>query len=220
MSKLVCKHCKTELTLDNIKNIEFGRVYEMAELGEMDEEVAYIRCSKCDNITEADSGTGYTLHYNIINARQIELLNNANKLYDFEDIRDLLDNLSDTDKEKVKDCQFNVFEQSPDDDSSDVYYYITIFKDDTEIGKITMYYNSSTTWDLETNNKIKYGEPSYSYTMELNKEQSSNEKDYIECPNCRNKILGKYWLNINGIITMVITRRIYTLENVQYVVRR
>ena len=55
MSKLVCKHCKTELTLNNIKDIEFGRIYEMTELGEMDKEVAYIRCSKCGicrNITK------------------------------------------------------------------------------------------------------------------------------------------------------------------------
>ena len=196
MSKLVCKHCKTELTLNNIKDIEFGRVYETTELGEMDEEVAYIKCSKCGNITETDNETGHSLRTNLINARQIELLNNANKLYDFEDIRDLLDNLSDSDKEKIKDCQFKVFEDCPDDDSGDVYDHITIFKDGTEIGKITMYYNSSTTWDLETNNEIKYGEPSYSYTMELNKEQSSNEKDYIECTKCHNKILGKYWLNV------------------------
>ena len=33
----------------------------------------------------------------------------------------------------------------------------------------------------------------------LNEEQPSNEKDYIECPKCHNKILGKYWLNVKHI---------------------
>ena len=67
MSKLVCKHCKTELTLNNIKDIEFGRIYEMTELGEMDKEVAYIKCSKCGNITETDNETGHSLRTNLIN---------------------------------------------------------------------------------------------------------------------------------------------------------
>ena len=193
MNKLVCKHCKTELTLNNIKDIEFGRICEMTELGEMDKEVAYIKCSKCGNITETDNETGHSLRTNLINMWRMY---HYDILYNFRDIEDLLNNLSDSDKERIKDYQFKVFEDCTDDDSGDVYYYITIFKDDTEIGKITMYCNSSTTWDLETNNEIKYGEPSYSYTMELNKEQSSNEKDYIECPKCHNKILGNYWLNI------------------------
>lgn len=194
MSKLVCKHCKTELTLNNIKDIEFGRVYKTTELGEMDEEVAYIKCSKCDNITETDSETGYTLHYNLINARQIELLNNANKLYDFEDVRDLLDNLSDSDKEKVKDCQFKVFEQSPDDDSGNVYDHITIFKDGTEIGKIDMMCYLNTPHDIENTEELIFGELSYSYSYKM--KLNNSQEHHIECPNCHNKILGKYWLNV------------------------
>ena len=186
MNKLVCNHCKNELTVENIKNITFGRVYETTEFGIRDREVAFVWCNNCGESSMIEEHIGY----------ELELDLEKTKKYTFKEVEYLLKNLSNIDKEKVRDCKFRISESYPDDDSGDVYYYITIFKDDTEIGKITMYCNSSTTWDLETNNEIKYGEPSYSYTMELNEEQSSNEKDYIECPNCHNKILGNYWLNV------------------------
>lgn len=186
MTNLICNHCKNELTVENIKNITFGRVYETTEFGIRDREVAFVWCNNCGESSMIEEHIGY----------ELELDLGKTKKYTFKEVEYLLKNLSNIDKEKVRDCKFRISESYPDDDSGDVYYYITIFKDDTEIGKITMYCNSSTTWDLETNNEIKYGEPSYSYTMELNKEQSSNEKDYIECPKCHNKILGNYWLNI------------------------
>ena len=199
MNKLICKYCKTELTLNNIKDIEFGRTYEMTELGEMDKDVAYIECSKCGNITETDNETGHSLRVNLINMWRIY---NYDILYDFEDIGDLLDNLSDSDKEKIKDCEFKLFQQCPDDDSGDVYYYIKIFKDDTEIGTIDMDFHSNKWFnamngEIETLDREEY----YTYTMKLSgdKEEKlldSDNKHHIECPNCHNKILGKYWLNV------------------------
>lgn len=191
MSKLVCKHCKTELTLNNIKDIEFGRIYEMTELGEMDKEVAYIKCSKCGNITETDSETGHSLRTNLINMRRMY---NYDILYNFRDIEDLLNNLSDSDKEKIKDCQFKVFEDCPDDDSGNVYYYITIFKGDTEIGKIDMMCYLNTPHDIENAEELISGELSYSYSYKM--KLNNSQEHHIECPNCHNKILGKYWLNV------------------------
>lgn len=191
MSKLVCKHCKTELTLNNIKDIEFGRIYETTELGEMDEEVAYIKCSKCGNITETDSETGHSLRTNLINMWRVY---HYDILYNFRDIEDLLNNLSDSDKEKVKDCQFKVFEDCTDDDSGDVYCYITIFKGDTEIGKIDMMCYLNTPHDIENSEELIFGELSYSYSYKM--ELNNSQEHHIECPNCHNKILGKYWLNV------------------------
>lgn len=186
MDKLICNHCKNELTVDNIKDITFGRIYETTEFGIRDREVAFVWCSNCGESSITEEHVGYELELDLKKAKK----------YTFKEVEYLLKNLSNIDKEKVRNCKFRISESYPDDDSGDVYYYITIFKDDTEIGKITMYCDSNTVWDLETNEEIKYGEPSYSYTMELNKEQSSNEKDYIECPKCHNKILRKYWLNV------------------------
>ena len=191
MSKLVCKHCKTELTLNNIKDIEFGRIYETTELGEMDKEVAYIKCSKCGNITETDNETGHSLRTNLINMWRMY---HYDILYNFRDIEDLLNNLSDSDKEKIKDCQFKVFEDCTDDDSGDVYCYITIFKGDTEIGKIDMMCYLNTPHDIENAEELIFGELSYSYSYKM--KLNNSQEHHIECPNCHNKILGKYWLNV------------------------
>ena len=180
MNKLVCNHCKNELTVENIKCIKNINVVTG---------LALVECKECGNVAEVSNTIAFKY-------REYERLQNINKIYSFEDLGYLLNELHDDDKEKIEDYTFTMSEEYPDDDSGDVYYYITIYKDDNEIGKIDMIYHSNTTWDLEINEEIKYGEPSYSYTMELNEEQSSNEKDYIECPNCHNKILGNYWLNV------------------------
>ena len=187
MSKLVCKHCKTELTLNNIKDIEFGRIYEMTELGEMDKEVAYIKCSKCGNITETDNETGHSLRTNLINMWRMY---HYDILYNFGDIEDLLNNLSDSDKEKIKDCQFKVFEDCTDDDSGDVYCYITIFKGNTEIGKIDMMCYLNTPHDIENSEELIFGELSYSYSYKM--KLNNSQEHHIECPICHNNILRNY----------------------------
>lgn len=97
-------------------------------------------------------------------------------LYNFEDIKDLLEHLSDTDIEKVKDCKFKVFLDCLDDDSGDVYYGIKIFKDDIEIGSIDMLRHSNIPLDLDISELIEYDDkPSYSYTMKLNEDFSSKD---------------------------------------------
>lgn len=96
-------------------------------------------------------------------------------LFNFEDMKDLLEHLSDTDREKVKDCKFKVFSDCLDDDSGDVYYGIKIFKDDTEIGSIDMLRHSNIPSDLDLSELIEYDDkPSYSYTMKLNEDSKED----------------------------------------------
>lgn len=191
MSNLVCNHCRAELTIDNIKGIKFDRTYEMVDDKEIETEIAYVECSRCGNITETDSATGDLLRTNLINMWRMY---HYDILYNFGDIEDLLNNLSDSDKEKIKDCQFKVFEDCTDDDSGDVYCYIAIFKGDTEIGKIDMMCYLNTPHDIENSEELIFGELSYSYSYKM--ELNNSQEHHIECPNCHNKILGKYWLNV------------------------
>lgn len=104
--------------------------------------------------------------------------------------------ISENDKEKIKDCKFNVHKEYPDDASGNVYYCIKIIKDDIEIGNIDMHYHSGTGWDLGNNDVVKHDGAYYSYTMKLDNTREISNEHYIECPNCHNKILGQYWLNI------------------------
>lgn len=298
MDKLICNHCKNELTVENIKNITFGRIYETTEFGIRDREVAFVWCNNCGESSIIEEHIGYELELDLEKTKkytfkEVEYLlknlsnidkekvrdckfrisesypdddsgdvyyyitilkddteigkinmycnsntyfdlidmetkttddtpyytyemtlyedskeeskdiktyfysnRNKDKVYSFNELSDLLEHISDEDRIKVSGCQFKVFEQSPDDDSGDVYYYITIYKDNKEIGKINMIsYLTNTGFDMSPQELLD-SEEKYTYTMELNKEQSSNEKDYIECPKCHNKILGKYWLNV------------------------
>ena len=202
MSKLVCKHCKTELTLNNIKDIEFGRICEMTELGEMDKEVAYIKCSKCGNITETDNETGRSLRTNLINMWRMY---HYDILYNFRDIEDLLNNLSDSDKEKINDCQFKLDEQYPDDDSGDVYDYLTVYRNNNEIGKIDMQFHSNTYFDL-IDMEIKSTDtiPYYTYEMTLygdSKEEGKDIKSHFDDSKFRCKKCGKIFCSCNTFFT-------------------
>lgn len=58
------------------------------------------------------------------------------KLYGASELDDLLKQLAGVDRDKIEGCQFKYIENYPDDDSGDVYYGITIFKEGNEIGVI------------------------------------------------------------------------------------
>lgn len=166
MTNLICNHCKNELTVENIKNITFGRVYETTEFGIRDREVAFVWCNNCGESSMIEEHIGY----------ELELDLEKTKKYTFKEVEYLLKNLSNIDKEKVRDCKFRISESYPDDDSGDVYNYITIFKDNTEIGKIDMIYHSNQwfnilTGEFETLDQEGY----YSYTMKLNEQHNCNK---------------------------------------------
>ena len=87
--------------------------------------------------------------------------------------------LSDEDRIKISDCQFKAFECGLDgDDSGDIYYYLTVYRNTNEVGTIDIHYHSNTYWDwidneLKTTNDI----PSYTYTMTLNKDLEEGSKN-------------------------------------------
>lgn len=105
--------------------------------------------------------------------------------------------ISENDKEKIKDCKFKVHREYLDNDSVDVHYCIKIIKDDIEIGKINMQYHPNNWFNtINQEFEVQDSEIYYTYTMELNETEEDKDRHYIECPNCHNKILGQYWLNI------------------------
>lgn len=115
------------------------------------------------------------------------------KLYSATELNDLLKYISDDDRNRIEGCQFKLFEDTPYDDSGDVYYYITIFKDGNEIGKIDMQYHSNTYFDLvDMEIKTTDDTPYYSYEMTLyedSKEESRNIKNpfddsIFKCKKC------------------------------------
>ena len=161
MSKLLCSHCKTELTVSNIKGIKDVNVVTG---------LALVECKNCGNVTETSNSLAFEY-------KEYEQLQEREKIHSFEELDYLLKELSTTDREKIKHYKFKLSKQYPDDDSGDVYYYITMFKDDTEVGSIDMEYHSGTVWDLEMNKEIVYGESCYTYTMEL--------YDNTETPVCK-----------------------------------
>ena len=104
MNKLICKQCKTELTVDNIKDVELK-----LNLNE-----AFVKCKVCDSLTKVSVDDAFILRDDL----------QQHKVYSFSDLDCLLENLSEEDKEKVRLCTFKMYEQYPDDDSGDVYDYM------------------------------------------------------------------------------------------------
>ena len=101
----------------------------------------------------------------------------SDRLYSADELDYLLRYLSDEDRVKVSDCQFKLVEQYPDDYSGDMYYDITVYRDNNEVGKIDMQYHSNTYWDLiDDELKTTNGTPYYSYTMTLNEDSKEDSK--------------------------------------------
>lgn len=102
----------------------------------------------------------------------------SDRLYSADELDYLLRYLSDEDRVKVSDCQFKLVEQYPDDDSGDMYYDITVYRDNNEVGKIDMQYHSNTYWDLiDDELKTTNGTPYHSYTMTLNEDSKEDSKN-------------------------------------------
>ena len=102
----------------------------------------------------------------------------SDRLYSADELDYLLRYLSDDDRVKVSDCQFKLVEQYPDDDSGDMYYDITVYRDNNEVGRIDMQYHSNTYWDLiDDELKTTNGTPYHSYTMTLNEDSKEDSKN-------------------------------------------
>lgn len=104
--------------------------------------------------------------------------NKCTRFYSADELGYLLIHLSDEDRIKISDCQFKAFECGLDDDSGDIYYYLTVYRNTNEVGTIDIHYHSNTYWDwidneLKTTNDI----PSYTYTMTLNKDLEEGSKN-------------------------------------------
>lgn len=181
-----CNKCNSIIHNKYFKNRKYwGREWLSGEFGDYEVEYDSGECPVCGELNTELPYTGLEfqpdedLLENNNKAFTIEPNENGNKLYTFDEIKDLLKHISDEDKIKISGCQFKVFEECPDDDSGDVYYDLKVYKDGNEIGKINMYYHSNTYFDLidrdvKTTNDTTY----YTYEMTLyedSKEVFSNK---------------------------------------------
>ena len=100
------------------------------------------------------------------------------RIYSYNELSDLLKHLSDEDRMKVSDCQFKLYEDYPDDDSGDIYYSITAYRNNNKVGKIDMQYNSNTYFDLiDMEIKTTDDTPCYTYTLTLNEDSKEDSKN-------------------------------------------
>ena len=124
------------------------------------------------------------------------------KLYSASELSYLLESLSDEDREKINDCQFKLVEQYPDDDSGDVYDYLTVYRNNNEIGKIDMQLHSNTYFDL-IDMEIKSTDtiPYYTYEMTLygdSKDEGKDIKSHFDDSKFRCKKCGKIFCTCGG----------------------
>ena len=171
-----CSKCNSIIHNKYFKNRKYwGRVWlSDDELGDYEVEYDSGECPVCGQLNNELPYTGIyckpeeDLLGTDNKAFTIEPDENSNKLYTFDELKDLLKHISDEDKIKISGCKFKLFEECPDDDTGDVYYDLLVYKDDNEIGKINMYYHSNTYFDIinreiKTTNDIPY----YKYEMTL-----------------------------------------------------
>lgn len=183
-----CDNCKSIIHNKYYKNRKyFGKDLVSDEFGDYEVEYDSGECPVCGQLnTELPCTTDIEPKSDgLIDNNVKEGITNPfdnNKIYSYNELDYLLESLSDEDRNKIKDCQFKLIEQYSDDDSGDVYDYITIFKDGNEIGKIDMQLHSNTYFDLidmeiKTTDDIPY----YTYEMTLYEEAENPFNDSKGC---------------------------------------
>ena len=205
-----CNKCSSIIHNKYYKNRKYwGRVWlSDDELGDYEVEYDSGECPVCGELNTELPYTGLEfqpdedLWENNNKAFTIVHDENSNKLYTFDELKDLLKHISDEDKIKISGCKFKLFETHPDDDSGDVYYYLTVYKNNNEIGKIDMYYRSNTYFDLidmeiKTTDTIPY----YTYEMTLygdSKDEGKDIKSHFNDSKFRCKKCGKIFCTCGG----------------------
>lgn len=144
-----CDNCKSIVHNKYYKNRKYwGRVWLSGAFGDYEVEYDSGECPVCGELNTELPDTGIECQpddslFSSDGAVCITAFEeDKDKLYSASELNDLLKHISEDDRKKIIDCQFKLFETSLDDDSGDVYYYITIFKDGNEIGKLEMKYIS------------------------------------------------------------------------------
>ena len=180
-----CANCNSIVHNKYYKNRKYwGRVWLSGEFGDYEVEYDSGECPVCGQLnTELpDTGLEFQPDEDLLENNNkdftIEHDENSNKLYTFDELNYLLKHLSDEDRIKVSDCQFKLDEQYPDDDSGDVYDYLTVYRNNNEVGKIDMQYHSNTYFDL-IDREIKTTDtiPYYTYEMTLNEDSEEGSKN-------------------------------------------
>ena len=205
---IMCNNCKSIVHNKYYKNRKYwGRVWLSDEFGDYEVEYDSGECPVCGQLNNELPYTGLDLLEDDLfdssgGAVCITAFEeNKDKLYSASELNDLLKYISEDDRSRIEGCQFKLFENALDDDSGDVYYYITIFKDDTEIGKIDMQYHSNTYFDLiDMEIKTTDATPYYTYEMTLyedSKEESKNIKNPFDDSKLRCKKCGKIFCSCN-----------------------
>lgn len=178
-----CENCNSIIHNKYFKNRKYwGRDWLNDGFGDYEVEYDSGECPVCGQLNTELPYTGIEfqpddLSDNNNDKEDITSQFDNNKVYSYNELSYLLESLSDEDRNKIKDCQFKLDEQYPDDDSGDVYDYITIFKNGNEIGKIDMQLHSNTYFDLiDMEIKTIDDTPYYTYEMTLYADSKENTK--------------------------------------------
>ena len=205
-----CNKCSSIIHNKYYKNRKYwGRDWlSDAELGDYEVEYDSGECPVCGQLNNElpYTGIGYQPDDSLFSsdgtAYRTTFGEDKDSLYSADELNDLFKHISDDDRAKIEGCRFKLFEFNLDDNSGDAYYYITIFKDDNDIGKIDMQFHSSTLFDLIDDMEIKSTDtvPYYTYEMTLykdSKEESNNIKNIFGNSKFRCKKCGKVFCKCN-----------------------
>lgn len=183
---ILCDNCNSIVHNKYYKNRNYwGRVWlSDAELGDYEVEYDSGECPVCGQLNTELPYTGIECQPDDLDYFGSEAVattafeDDNNKLYSADELDYLFRHLSDEDRARVSDCQFKLDEQYPDDDSGDVYNYLTVYRNNNEVGKIDMQYHSNTYFDLidmeiKTTDTIPY----YTYEMTLYGDSEEGSKN-------------------------------------------
>ena len=205
-----CSKCNSIIHNKYFKNKKYwGRVWlSDDELGDYEVEYDSGECPVCGQLNNELPYTGieHQPDDSLFSSDGVACITtfeeDKDKLYSASDLSYLLESLSDEDREKINDCQFKLDEQYPDDDSGDVYDYLTVYRNNNEIGKIDMQFHSNTYFDL-IDMEIKSTDtiPYYTYEMTLygdSKEEGKDIKSHFDDSKFRCKKCGKVFCSCGG----------------------
>lgn len=213
-----CDNCKSIIHNKYYKNRKYwGREWFCDEYGEYEVEYDSGECPVCGELNTELPDTGLEFQPDKSDGNNVKediasIFDSTGKeditnqftndtVYSYDELSDLLKNLSDEDRLKVSGCKFNVFESYPDDDTGDVYYDIKVYRGSCEIGKIDMQLHSNTYFDIiDMESKTTDATPYYTYEMTLyedSKEESRGSKSPFDDSKLRCKKCGKVFCFCN-----------------------